>query len=57
MVLIIGLEFLLGWKRVPLYGRFGYVEMTGFLMIKILPSSKLSTGAQLCSIHDRLYNM
>jgi hypothetical protein len=33
MVLITGLERLLGWKRLPLYGRYGYAEMTKFLMI------------------------
>jgi hypothetical protein len=25
---------ILGWERLPLYGRFGYVEMAIFLMIK-----------------------
>jgi hypothetical protein len=35
LVLISDLERLLRWKRLPLYGPFGYVEMIMFLMIKI----------------------
>jgi hypothetical protein len=44
MILILGLERLLGWERLPLYGRFGYIEMTKFLMIKICLSCRSSTG-------------
>jgi hypothetical protein len=38
MVLISGLERLLGWDRLTLYGRYGYVEMTKFLIIQIILS-------------------
>jgi hypothetical protein len=36
MVWIIGLNYLLGWERLPLFGCYGYVEMTRFLMIIFL---------------------
>jgi hypothetical protein len=36
MGLITGLELFSGWERLPLFGRFGYVEMIRFLMIKVL---------------------
>jgi hypothetical protein len=35
MVLITGLERLLWWEHMPLYGHYGYAEMTKKLMIKI----------------------
>jgi hypothetical protein len=34
MELTIGLKSILGWKRLPLFGRYGYVEMIKYLMIK-----------------------
>ena len=37
MRLITCLELFLGWERLPLFGRFGYVEMIRFLTIKVLP--------------------
>jgi hypothetical protein len=40
MVLMSGLERLLGRERLPLYGRFGSVEMTKFLMTKIALSCR-----------------
>jgi hypothetical protein len=51
------LEYLLGWKHFPLFGRYAYVEMEIFLMIKILLSCRLSTYARHYFVHDRLYNM
>jgi hypothetical protein len=36
MVLISGLQRLLGWERLPLYGRYDFVEMIKFLMTRIL---------------------
>jgi hypothetical protein len=33
---ITGLKYLLEWERLPLFDNFGYVEMTGFLTMKIL---------------------
>jgi hypothetical protein len=57
MVSIIGLEFLLGWGRLQLFGLFGYVEMARFLIIKIHPLCRSSTGSQLCSVHGCVYNM
>jgi hypothetical protein len=32
--MIIGLERLLGWERLPLFGCFGYVEIIKCLMVK-----------------------
>jgi hypothetical protein len=37
------------------FGRCGYVEMTRFLMIKILLLCRLFTGVTVRSIHGRLY--
>jgi hypothetical protein len=34
MVLTIGLKSILGWERLPLFGRYGYVEMIKCLTIK-----------------------
>ena len=48
-----GLKYLSGWGRLPLYGRFGYVGMTRFLMIKILLLCRSSIGVRLCSVHGR----
>ena len=53
----IGLKYLLGWERLPLFGRFGYVEMTKFLMIPTLLLCRLSTDAPSCYVHGRLYSM
>lgn len=47
---IIGLTNLLGWQRLPLYGRFGYEEMTRFLMVKIALLCRLSIGLMLLSV-------
>lgn len=57
LVWIISLKCLLGWESLPLFVHSGYVERTRFLMIKIILSCKLSTGARLCSVHGRLYSM
>jgi hypothetical protein len=43
MVLTIGLKSILGWERLPLFGRYGYVEMIKCLTIKTLPSCRLLT--------------
>ena len=47
------LNYLLGWERLPLFGRFGCVEMTRFLMTKILLFCRLSTDVQLHSDYGR----
>jgi hypothetical protein len=47
--LIIGLEHLLGWERLSLFGRYGYVEMIKYLMIKILLLYRSSTGVPVRS--------
>src|SRR4051812_10142253 len=54
---IIGLKHLSGWGRSPLFGRFGYVEMTRFLIIKAHLFCRLSTGARLCSVYGRLFSV
>jgi hypothetical protein len=41
MALITGLEGLLGWEGLPLYGCFVFVEMIKCLMTKILLASHL----------------
>jgi hypothetical protein len=56
MVLILCLERLLGWKRLSLYGRFGCVEMTKFLTVKIIPSYRSSTGVLVCSVCGHLFS-
>jgi hypothetical protein len=50
MVLITSLERSLGLERFPLYGRYGYVETTQFLMIRIALSCRLSTNVPLLSV-------
>jgi hypothetical protein len=57
MVWIIDLKYLLGLKRLQLIGRYGYVEMTRYLMIQILLLSRLSIGARLYSVHGHVYNV
>ena len=54
---IVGLNYLLGWERLPLFGRYGYVEMTRSLTTKIRLLCRSSTGAQLRSVHGRLYSV
>jgi hypothetical protein len=54
--LIIALEFLLGWERLSLFGRFGYVEMIKCLMIKILLSCRSTTVILVCSVYGHLSN-
>jgi hypothetical protein len=56
MVLISGLERLLGWERLPLYGHFGYAEMTKFLIIIIALSCRLSTDIKVYSICGHLFS-
>jgi hypothetical protein len=40
----------------PLYGRFGYANMTKFLMIQIILSCRSSTGVQVCSVYGHLFS-
>jgi hypothetical protein len=56
MVLILDLELLLGWDRLPLYGCFGYVEMTKFLSLKIILSCRSSTCVHVCSVCGHLFS-
>jgi hypothetical protein len=44
MLLIIGLERLLGWESLLLFGRYDYVEMTKCLMVKTLLSCRSFIG-------------
>jgi hypothetical protein len=50
------LEDLLGWERLLLSGRYGYVEMIKCLMIKILLPCRLFTGALIPSIYGLLFS-
>jgi hypothetical protein len=43
----IGLKSILGWERLPLFGCYGYVEMTKCLTIKTLLFCRLSTVGTL----------
>ena len=56
MGLITGLELFLGWERLPLFGRFGYVEMIRFLTIKVLLLCRLSTDVPGLFVYGPLYN-
>jgi hypothetical protein len=58
MELTIGLKSILGWERLPLFDRYGYVEMIKCLTIKTLLFYRLSTDllvhsicGRLCSVH------
>jgi hypothetical protein len=46
----IDLKSILGWERLPLFGRFGYVEMIKCLIIKTLPPCRLSTELSVLSV-------
>jgi hypothetical protein len=50
------LEDLLGWERLPLSDRYGYVEMIKCLMIKILLPCRSFTGALIPSIYGLLFS-
>jgi hypothetical protein len=39
------------------FGRFGYVEMTRFLITKMLLYCRLSTGAPVCSVRGRHFSV
>ena len=56
MGLITGLELFSGWERLPLFGRFGYVEMIRFLTIKVLLLCRLSTDVPGLFVYGPLYN-
>ena len=56
MGLITGFEHFSGWERLPLFGRFGYVEMIRFLMIKVLLLCRLSTDVAGRFVYGPLYN-
>jgi hypothetical protein len=45
------LKYFLGWHRLPLFSRLGY------LMIKNTLLCRLSTGAKLCSVYGRLFSV
>jgi hypothetical protein len=46
MGLMIGLKSILGCERLPLFGRYGYVEMIKCLMTNLLLYCRLSIGYQ-----------
>jgi hypothetical protein len=54
--LTLGIKRLSRWVRLLLYDRFGYVEMTRFLMKKILLFCRLLTAQWLCFVHGRYSN-
>jgi hypothetical protein len=57
MELIIGLKSILGWERLPLFGRYDYVEMIKCLMIKTLSFCRLSIELLVLSVCGRLCNV
>ena len=54
MGLITGLEPFSEWERLPLFGRFGSVEMIRLLTIKVLLLCRLSTYIPVRSIYSHL---
>jgi hypothetical protein len=54
---ILGTKRLSEWERLRLHGRFGYLEMTRFLMIKVPILCRSSTGVRLCSVHSRHFSV
>jgi hypothetical protein len=56
MRLITCLELFSGWERLPLFGRFGYVEMIMFSTIKVLLCCRLSTDVPGLFVYGPLYN-
>jgi hypothetical protein len=50
----IGLKSILGWERLPLFDRYGYVEMIECLTTKTLPFCRLSTELLVHSVCGRL---
>jgi hypothetical protein len=50
VVLIIGLERLLGWERLPLFGRYEDVEMINCFVLKFLLLCRSSTDVRIHSI-------
>jgi hypothetical protein len=57
MALIIGLKSILGWERLPLFSRYGYVEMILCLTIKILPFCRLSTELLVLFVCGLLFSV
>jgi hypothetical protein len=54
MVWMIGLKSILGWERLPLYGRYGYVGMIKYFPTKLFLFCRLSTGVLVLSVCGRL---
>jgi hypothetical protein len=50
----IGLKSILGWELLPLFGRYGYVEMIKCLTTKTFPFCRLSTELPVHSVCGRL---
>jgi hypothetical protein len=57
MALVIGQKSILGWERLPYFGRYNYVEMIKSLTIETLLFCKLFTGVPIFTVYGRLYNM
>jgi hypothetical protein len=57
MVLITSTKSFLGWQRLHLFGRFGYVGMTKLLIIKIVLSCKLSTDVLALYVYGRSFTV
>jgi hypothetical protein len=57
MELTIGLKSILGWKRLPLFGHYGYIKIIKCLTIKTLASCRLSTVLSVHSVCGRLCNV
>jgi hypothetical protein len=53
VVLITSIWFFLGWEEWLWYGHSDYVEMTKFLIIKIVLSCRWSIGALELSVYGR----
>jgi hypothetical protein len=55
-ILIIGLERLLGWERLPSSGQYGYIEMIKCLIINYLLRCRSSTGVPVHFVYGHLFS-
>jgi hypothetical protein len=55
MVLILGLKSILGWERLLLSNRYGYIKMIKCLVTKTLLFYRLSTGSPILFVYGRLF--
>jgi hypothetical protein len=57
MALVIGHKSILGWERLPYFGRYDYVEMIKILTIKTILFCRFFTGVPILTVYGRLNNV